>query len=716
MPFCSKGTCGAFQCTDCASPDATLDSRWSDVVPVKGNGSMSYFRYDGSVGGVTVFMDWVSLETPLAEDEYHTFEITLKRPTADEVWSITLYGNESLEYTRDGTKVFMYDTTSTTSGVASAGASTSVSVGTTTFGASTTQGLQIETVPFGACGSYAFHATGNLASPHRVFEFCIPVEVSMDVVVSSSSSSGSEAVSSLLTVPNDDSGILSVIPIALFGSEAVRATGSLLLSFAGGDTACLVGPSHSDAAWAALQHGISAAFALEPWQVAVEGVEEGASGLLANFSATWVGGSNVSAQDLQSSFDQDVMLSTVNKDLAEVCKDVPTTSTFGLRGSGSASPSTAIPCGISVRSIEAPTVVMSETIDLEATLHFESGAEDIVALDSFSELIQVVFSQLFHIDVSMISIGSVEATSATAIHISFSATGSGLSTTMISSSASQMTTSFQQEFVSRSLSYTISSVDGVTAAVSQAKTIDAEATLHFGSASAKEIVALDSFSEMILVVFSQLFNIDVSMISIGSVEATSATAIHISFSATGSGLSTTTISGSASQMTTSFQHEFVSRSLSYTVSSVDGVTAAVSQGSSIDAEAASAKEIVALDSFSEVILVVFSQFFHIDVSMISVGSVEATSATAIHMSFSATGTRISTGLFLRSATLIMTSFQKELVVRTLRYTISSVDGLTAVASEVSATANTCSSSNDCADSVAPMCVNSKCVAMSCGGG
>ena len=26
--------------------------------------------------------------------------------------------------------------------------------------------------------------TGNLDSPHRVFEFCIPVEVSMDVVVS----------------------------------------------------------------------------------------------------------------------------------------------------------------------------------------------------------------------------------------------------------------------------------------------------------------------------------------------------------------------------------------------------------------------------------------------------------------------------------------------------------------------------------------------------
>ena len=36
-------------------------------------------------------------------------------------------------------------------------------------------------------------------------------------------------VSLLLTVPNDDSGILSVIPSALFISEAVSATGSLLL-------------------------------------------------------------------------------------------------------------------------------------------------------------------------------------------------------------------------------------------------------------------------------------------------------------------------------------------------------------------------------------------------------------------------------------------------------------------------------------------------------
>ena len=51
----------------------------------------------------------------------------------------------------------------------------------------------------------------------------LPVEVSMDVLVSFSSSSGSEAVSSLLSELNDDSGIFFVVPIGL-----LRATGSLL--------------------------------------------------------------------------------------------------------------------------------------------------------------------------------------------------------------------------------------------------------------------------------------------------------------------------------------------------------------------------------------------------------------------------------------------------------------------------------------------------------
>ena len=39
--------------------------------------------------------------------------------------------------------------------------------------------------------------------------------------------------------------------------------------------------------------GLLCSMALVSWQAAVEGVEEGASGMTANFSATWVGGGNV---------------------------------------------------------------------------------------------------------------------------------------------------------------------------------------------------------------------------------------------------------------------------------------------------------------------------------------------------------------------------------------------------------------------------------------
>ena len=88
-------------------------------------------------------------------------------------------------------------------------------------------------------------------------------------------------------MPNDDSGILSVVPSALFISEAVRATGSLLLSYAGGDKACLVGMTHSYSAWAALQHGISAVFALATWQFAAEGVDEGVSERSTEFGHHW---------------------------------------------------------------------------------------------------------------------------------------------------------------------------------------------------------------------------------------------------------------------------------------------------------------------------------------------------------------------------------------------------------------------------------------------
>ena len=37
-------------------------------------------------------------------------------------------------------------------------------------------------------------------------------------------------------MPSDDTAVLSVIPIALFGSEAVNGTGSMHVSIAGRDT------------------------------------------------------------------------------------------------------------------------------------------------------------------------------------------------------------------------------------------------------------------------------------------------------------------------------------------------------------------------------------------------------------------------------------------------------------------------------------------------
>ena len=39
--------------------------------------------------------------------------------------------------------------------------------------------------------------------------------------------------------------------------------------------------------------GLLCSMALVSWQASVEGVEEGASGMTASFSATWVGGGNV---------------------------------------------------------------------------------------------------------------------------------------------------------------------------------------------------------------------------------------------------------------------------------------------------------------------------------------------------------------------------------------------------------------------------------------
>ena len=78
-----------------------------------------------------------------------------------------------------------------------------------------------------------------------------------------------------------------------------------------------------------------------------------------------------------------------------------------------------------------------------------------------------------------------------------------------------MTALFNQEFVSKGLSYTVSSVSAKVAE-------DFSVTLKFGAASAEEVVALASFTSIIQVVFAQMFDIDVSMITVSSVEATSA--------------------------------------------------------------------------------------------------------------------------------------------------------------------------------------------------
>ena len=51
----------------------------------------------------------------------------------------------------------------------------------------------------------------------RDFSFCMPAEFGQIIHVTSYSSSASEIVSSVLTVPDDISGILSVRKVVLFG-------------------------------------------------------------------------------------------------------------------------------------------------------------------------------------------------------------------------------------------------------------------------------------------------------------------------------------------------------------------------------------------------------------------------------------------------------------------------------------------------------------------
>ena len=67
---------------------------------------------------------------------------------------------------------------------------------------------------------------------------------------------------------------------------------------------------------------------------------------------------------------------------------------------------------------------------------------------------------------------------------------------------------------------------------------------------------------------SQMFDTDVFMISVSSVEVMFARAVLIVFSAAGSGLSISTISGGSTQITALINQEFANQGLSYTVSSL----------------------------------------------------------------------------------------------------------------------------------------------------
>ena len=83
-----------------------------------------------------------------------------------------------------------------------------------------------------------------------------------------------------------------------------------------------------------------------------------------------------------------------------------------------------------------------------------------------------------------------------------------------------------------------------------------------------EVVALESFARIILVIFAQMFDVDISMVTDRSAKVASSSAIGVSFGTTGSGLSMSTISGDSTQMTGLSNQEFVNKDLSCTVSSV----------------------------------------------------------------------------------------------------------------------------------------------------
>ena len=134
--------------------------------------------------------------------------------------------------------------------------------------------------------------------------------------------------------------------------------------------------------------------------------------------------------------------------------------------------------GCTISSVDGVTAVLqggsdtasmtAETIGVEATMHLGSPcAQNILALDSFSVMIQEVLARILSVNISMIKVGSSGA--ATAVHFSLSVTGGDLSIIKRPSCAGPMTTSFQREFISRNLSCTISLTDGLNASVSQSR-------------------------------------------------------------------------------------------------------------------------------------------------------------------------------------------------------------------------------------------------------
>ena len=174
-------------------------------------------------------------------------------------------------------------------------------------------------------------------------------------------------------------------------------------------------------------------------------------------------------------------------------------------------------------------------------------------------------------------------------------------------------------------------------------------TRELEAARAAEVVVRTSFRSITQIDFGQMFDVGVSIFTVNSEEATFARAVGIAFSAIGSGLSISTISGGSTHLTALINEEFVGHNLSYTVPSAS-VNVIGNISVTLESGAASAYEVVALGPFSSIIQVVSAQMYNIDVSMITVSSVEAMSASAILIALSATGSGLSMSTISRGST------------------------------------------------------------------